>query len=79
MKSYLHVLVGLAFNAKIADANFHYTDVTWPNYSKALYGINNRNEISTHQGMDSRHLQKVNSSDKKVLGEHPTQYKLCYR
>ena len=26
MKSYLHVLVVLAINAKIADANFHYTE-----------------------------------------------------
>ena len=26
MKSYLHVLVVLAINAKITDANFHYTE-----------------------------------------------------
>ena len=26
MKSYLHVLVILAINAKIADTNFHYTE-----------------------------------------------------
>ena len=26
MKSYLHVLVVLAINAKITDANFHYID-----------------------------------------------------
>ena len=26
MKSYLHVLVVIAMNAKIADANFHYTE-----------------------------------------------------
>ena len=26
IKSYLHVLVVLAINAKIADANFHYTE-----------------------------------------------------
>ena len=26
MKSYLHVLVVLAFNAKMTDANFHYTE-----------------------------------------------------
>ena len=26
MKSYLHVLVVLAINAKIADSNFHYTE-----------------------------------------------------
>ena len=26
MKSYLHVLVVLAINAKIAEANFHYTE-----------------------------------------------------
>ena len=26
MKSFLHVLVVLAINAKIADANFHYTE-----------------------------------------------------
>ena len=33
----------------------------------------------THQGMDSRHMQKVNCSDKIVFGEHSTQYKHCYR
>ena len=26
--------------------------------------INNKNELQTHQGMDSRHMQKVNRSDK---------------
>ena len=41
--------------------------------------INNNNELQTHQGMDSRHMQNVNCSDKKVLGEHSTQYKYYYR
>ena len=27
--------------------------------------INNKNELQTHQGMDSRHMQKVNCSGKK--------------
>ena len=27
--------------------------------------INNKNELQTHQGMDSRHIQKFNCSDKK--------------
>ena len=27
--------------------------------------INNKNELQTHQCMDSRHMQKVNCSDKK--------------
>ena len=27
--------------------------------------INNKTELQTHQGMDSRHMQKVNSSGKK--------------
>ena len=27
--------------------------------------INNKNELQTHQGMDSRYMQKVNCSDKK--------------
>ena len=40
-------------------------NVTWPNYSKALYGINNRNEMQTHQGMDSRHLKKSTVLTKK--------------
>ena len=26
--------------------------------------INNKNELQTHQGMDSRHMQKVNCSNK---------------
>ena len=29
--------------------------------------------------MDSRHMKIVNCSEKKVLGEHSTQYKHCYR
>ena len=27
--------------------------------------FNNENDLKTHQGMDSRHMQKVNFSDKK--------------
>ena len=27
--------------------------------------INNKNELQTHEGMDSRHMQKFNCSDKK--------------
>ena len=38
-----------------------------------------KNELQKHQGMDSRQMQKVNCSDKDVLGEHSTQYKHCYR
>ena len=60
MKSYLHVLVVLAINAKIADANFHYT------------GCDMTKLKQTHQCMDSRHMQRVNCSAKKVLGEHST-------
>ena len=41
--------------------------------------INNKKELQTHQVFDSRHMQKVNCSGKKVLGEHSTQYKHCYR
>ena len=37
--------------------------------------ISNKNELQTHQGMDSRHMQKVNCSDKNVLQEHSTPYK----
>ena len=36
--------------------------------------ITNKNELQTHQCMDSRHMQKVNSIDKKVLGEHSSNY-----
>ena len=36
--------------------------------------IKNKNEFQTHQGFDSRHMQKANCADKKVLGEHSTQY-----
>ena len=32
--------------------------------------MNNKNELQTYQGMDSRHKQKVNCSDKKVMGEN---------
>ena len=75
MKSYLHVLVVLAINAEITDANFHYTQTI----AKRHMDINNKNELQTHQGMDSRHVQKVNCSDENVFGEHSTQYKHCYR
>ena len=30
--------------------------------------INNKNELQAHQGMDWRHMQKVNSSDKNSFG-----------
>ena len=36
--------------------------------------IINKNELQTHKGMDSRHMQKVNCSDKKVLGKHSSNY-----
>ena len=32
--------------------------------------INNRNELQIHQGMDSRHVQKVSFSDKKKYWEN---------
>ena len=41
--------------------------------------IDSKNELQAQQGMDSRHIQKVNSSDKKVLGEHSTPYKRFYQ
>ena len=42
--------------------------------------INNNNDLHTHQGMDSRHIQKGICSDKIiVLREHYTQYKHCYQ
>ena len=37
MKSYLHVLVVLAINAKKADTYITIQNRTWPNYSKAVY------------------------------------------
>ena len=46
--------------------------------AKRYMDINNKNKLQKHQGMDSRHMQKVNCSHKKVLGEHSTQYKHCY-
>ena len=30
--------------------------------------INNKNELQKHQGMDSRHMQKVYFSDKNNIG-----------
>ena len=32
--------------------------------------IYNKNELQTHQGMDSKHMQKVNCSDKKRYWEN---------
>ena len=45
------------------------------NIAKLYMNINNNNELQTHQGMDSKHVQKDNCSDKKVLGKRSTQYK----
>ena len=60
MKSYLHVLVVLAI-----DANFHFAECDMAKLKQSIiWDINNKNELQTHQGMDSRHMQKVNSSDK---------------
>ena len=39
MKSYLHVLVVLAINAKIADANFHYTEWDMTNLYQSIIWI----------------------------------------
>ena len=36
--------------------------------AKRYMDIDNKNELQTHQGMDSRHMQKVNCSDKKSIG-----------
>ena len=36
--------------------------------SKHYLDIINKNELQTHQAMDSRHVQKVNCSDKKYRG-----------
>ena len=67
MKSYLHVLVVLAIAVKIAGANLHYTECDMTKLSRYM-DINNKNELQTHQGMDSRHMQKVDCSDKKNIG-----------
>ena len=42
--------------------------------AKHIMDINNKNELQTHQGIDSRHMQNINCSDKKVVGEHSTPY-----
>ena len=47
--------------------------------AKRYMDINYKNELQKHQGIVSRCMQKVNCFDKKVLGEHSTQYKHCYR
>ena len=39
MKHYLHVLVGLAINAKIAAANFHYTECHMNKLSQSIIWI----------------------------------------
>ena len=36
--------------------------------AKRYLDINNKNELQTHQGMDSRHIQKVNYSGKNSIG-----------
>ena len=47
--------------------------------AKSYMDINNKNELQTHQGMDLKHMQNVNSSDKNSIGRHSTQYKDWYR
>ena len=48
--------------------------------AKRYMDMTNKNELQTHQGMDSRHMQKVNCSDKKYWENTlvTTQYKHCY-
>ena len=79
MKSYLHVLVVLAINAKIADANFHYTECNMTKLWQSVIWILTIRIGCKHTGVWIQDMQNVNCSDKKVLGEHSTQYKHCYR
>ena len=79
MKSFLHVLVVLAINAKIADANFHYTECNMTKLQQSVIWILTIRMSCKHTGVWIQDMHKVNCSDKKVLGEHSTQYKHCYR
>ena len=36
--------------------------------AKRYMEFNNNNELQTHQGMDSRHIQQINSSNKNSIG-----------
>ena len=44
--------------------------------AKFYMNFNNNNEVHTHQGMDSRHMQKVTVLTKIALREHYTQYSM---
>ena len=66
MNSYLHVLVVLAINAKKLKLISQYRMWHDQIIAKHYMDIINKNELQTHQAMDSRHMQKVNCTDKKV-------------
>ena len=80
MKSYLHVLVVLAINAKIADAKFHYTESDMAKlYQSVIWILTIRMSCKHTRVWIQDICKKVNFLDKIVLGEHSTQCKHCYR
>ena len=79
MKSYLHVLVVLAINAEITDANLHCTECDMTKLLQSVIWILTIRMSCKHTRVWFQDVQKVNCSDKKVLGEHSIQYNYCYR
>ena len=68
MKSDLHVLVVLAINAKIADANFHYTECEMAKLKQSVRWILTIRMSCKNTRVYARHMQKVNFSDKNNIG-----------
>ena len=79
MKSYLHVLVVLAINAKIADANFHYTECDMTKLKQSVIWILTIRMRCKHTRVWIQDICKNQLFWQKVIGKHSTQYKHCYR
>ena len=80
MKSYLHVLVVLAINAKIANANFHNTECDMAKLKQSVIWISTIRISCKHTRVWIQEIYiKSTFPTKIVLGEHYTQYKHCYR
>ena len=67
MKSYLHILVVLAINAKTADANFHYTECDMTKVLQNVIWILTIKMSHNHTRYGFKNMQKVSCSDKRAM------------
>ena len=79
MKYYLHVLLVLAINAKIADANFHYTECDMAKLQQSVIWILTIRMSCKHTRVWIQDICKKSAFlTKLVMGEHSSQCKHCY-